>query len=153
MFAATGPLGPWIRQNSIRLPGMGNSDSRELTAEIWSRTSFLPSEGVMKPLPLRMSKLLTIPVILWDKSIPYWKHAKTIPWKNYIATFNFPCRTSGWLKYNLLIMTSRALMNPISSMYKRTLNIFRAVLITRRYRWYPLFWVHTFNTIRLLSIL
>lgn len=34
MFAATGPLGPLIRQNSLRLPGMSNSDSRELTAEM-----------------------------------------------------------------------------------------------------------------------
>ena len=71
MFAATGPLRPFIRQNSMRLPGMSNSDSRELTAEMWSRTSFRPSDGMMRPLPLRISKLLTIPVILWDKSIPY----------------------------------------------------------------------------------
>lgn len=34
MFAATGPLFPLIRQNSMRLPGMSKSDSRELTAEM-----------------------------------------------------------------------------------------------------------------------
>jgi len=47
--------------------------------------------------------------------------------------FYFPCRTSGRLKYNLLIIIYRALMNPISSMYKRTFNIFREALITMRY--------------------
>ncbi|PXW52273.1 hypothetical protein DFO55_11515 [Grimontella sp. AG753] len=55
---------------------MSNSDSLELTAEVWSRTSFRPSEGVMSPLPLRLSKLLTIPVILRDKSIPFIKNTE-----------------------------------------------------------------------------
>lgn len=57
-------------QNSTRIPGIRASVSCWRHAEMWTWTSLRPSEGVMRPLPLLQSKVLTIPVILRDKQIP-----------------------------------------------------------------------------------
>ncbi len=66
-FSAAGPFSPSTRSNSTRSPSDRDLNPSCWIALWWTKQSFEPSSGVMKPNPLASLNHFTVPVVL----IPY----------------------------------------------------------------------------------
>lgn len=63
-FCASGPFRPFATSNSTCCPSSRERYPPPLMLEKWTKTSFSPSDGLMKPNPFSLLKNFTVPVAI-----------------------------------------------------------------------------------------